>query len=78
MKKTLVASEPSEGTINGRWIGIYATDEHDGFDLVLFRQNPNAEHGTDELCEWKIPDLVDAKQVAKNLLLDSLPTAGTA
>lgn len=66
---------PREGTINGRWINIDVTDEHNGHVLTMFEDDPDgrySEHGAVGLHEWDLPPNPehDPVAIAQELLHD--------
>jgi len=70
---SFIGSEPAEGTINGRHVGIYVSDE-DTFVLTLFEQNSPGEFPpATELASWIVADKnADLEAIAKEILHDDL------
>ena len=74
--RMLEMSVPREGTINGRSIGIYTTDEHNGHVLMMFELDPTDRygegHGVVQLAEWNLPPNPehDPVQIAQEILHD--------
>ena len=66
----LEKSVPEEGTVLGRFIGIYTTDAHAGRVLMLFEKDETAEHGAVQIAQWELLPF-DPVKTAQEILHDN-------